>query len=344
MGSSTTPRAPMLVEVERSSQDKDISALDMVLPKLGSRYVRELKDLDSLDVSAFERADLPLVEFSDAEQRQIIFRDLDTEKIQWATDLGEQVQATPQAVIAYLAAEVMRSLRLVGGQHILYGKIKQYIKDGLFGGQVDVGSPNVLRNLSEARAHSALVDVFTEGINSLTLSDVGTTSVVSEIRLSAVRPMVVSPQDYIRSAKTIFNRVVGDSGLELRFAEFLDGASDVQSFAKNHLGVGFFIEYVNARGDLSHYYPDFFVRASSSLGVVWIVETKGVQDIDVAPKWERLRQWCQDASALDERGRQFKALFVPQEAFYGASASGVRTMKELSELLADSKPVLAGKI
>ena len=47
---------------------------------------------------------------------------------------------------------------------------------------------------------------------------------------------------------------------------------------------------------------------------IWVIETKGREDLEDPPKWERLQLWCVDATAHDAK-RAFKPLFVRQEAF-----------------------------
>nr|VFK00408.1 MAG: hypothetical protein BECKLFY1418A_GA0070994_11165 [Candidatus Kentron sp. LFY] len=94
--------------------------------------------------------------------------------------------------------------------------------------------------------------------------------------------------------KSVFNRIIGDSGFELEFASFLDGCADVASYAKNYLAVGFKLDYVDAAGIISNYYPDFIVRLTD--GRVVIVETKGQEELDAPWKMERLRQWCWDVN------------------------------------------------
>ena len=46
---------------------------------------------------------------------------------------------------------------------------------------------------------------------------------------------------------------------------------------------------VKANGDLSNYTPDFIVWTTD--GTVWVVETKGREEIDEPQKMARLRQW-----------------------------------------------------
>jgi len=53
---------------------------------------------------------------------------------------------------------------------------------------------------------------------------------------------------------------------------------------------------VKADGDISNYYPDFLVKLSDSQVV--IVETKGLEDLDVPLKMTRLKQWCGDVNRV----------------------------------------------
>jgi hypothetical protein len=63
-------------------------------------------------------------------------------------------------------------------------------------------------------------------------------------------------------------------------------------------------------GTIASYYPDFIVKTTD--GTVWIVETKGQEDIDVMPKWKRLVDCCADASAQDERPRTMQGYLPPE--------------------------------
>ncbi len=74
----------------------------------------------------------------------------------------------------------------------------------------------------------------------------------------------------------------------------------------------FKLDYVNADGGISNYYPDFLVRLSAKR--VFIVETKGQEDLDVALKMQRLRQWCEDINRL-QRDVQYDFVYVDEESF-----------------------------
>ena len=105
---------------------------------------------------------------------------------------------------------------------------------------------------------------------------------------------------------------MGDSHLELLFARFLDDAEDVVSFTKNFNAINFKLDYVNATGDISNYIPDFIVK--SDKGDVYIVETKGQEDLDDPLKVTRLSQWCDDINGLQTKVK-YDFVYVDQEGF-----------------------------
>ena len=123
---------------------------------------------------------------------------------------------------------------------------------------------------------------------------------------------MVKDQRYLMPKKSVFNRVIGDSHFELQFASFLEDCNDVVSYAKNYLAVHFKLDYVNANGDISNYYPDFFVKLSDDRIVV--VETKGQEDLNVPLKTRRLRQWCEDINAT-QSDVTYDFVYVDQESF-----------------------------
>jgi type III restriction enzyme len=63
-----------------------------------------------------------------------------------------------------------------------------------------------------------VVESFKQAINELTVCDKGDAEIRDTIKLRETRPFVVKDQAYMVSKKSIFNRVIGDSGFELEFA------------------------------------------------------------------------------------------------------------------------------
>lgn len=313
MGRGTDYRGPLVVEVDKSNKSKSPARLDIELPVLSRRFSRDTKNLSELDVTTFAGPFATRREYSASELREIRFWDIDSNEPVWTTDLNSDVVPTSQAVLGFLADQVGRKLRLVGGRDILYGKLKKFVALQLFGKKVHLDDVSVLRNLSEVDTQRILVDFFSEAINLLTVTESGQTRVVTSLKVSEAKPSVVTNQDFVLSEKTLFNRVVGDSDLELRFAKLLDKCHDVVSFAKNSPALGFKIEYVNSQGYIANYLPDFIVKVDDFN--VYIVETKGLEDLDVEPKWKRLVDWCELATETDANGRVFHPLFVPYDEF-----------------------------
>ena len=333
MGAGTSGPSSIVVEVDSANPDKDIDALDIPLPRLSRRYNRNFKDLNDLDPSTLGNRRLPLKAFTEEETREIVFKLMLDAEVHHTIHLDGGGPADYRSVVAFFARQLLKELRLVGGYDVLYPKVKAFIAEHLFEGRpVELEDPVVLRNLSEPEVGKTLFDAFKTAINALTIQDSGTTTIEDWITLKNTRPFRTERRDYLPAKKSIFNKVVGEAhagGFELAFAKFLEDANDVAAFAKNYLAVGFKLEYVKADGDLSTYTPDFIVRAMD--GTVWIVETKGRQEIDAPQKMKRLRQWCEDAtmaSAKDD-GLVFRFLFVdqaglerhPQATLAGVAAS-----------------------
>ena len=195
---------------------------------------------------------------------------------------------------------------------MLYGKVKEFIRDYLFGKKVDLDDLNVLRNLPENEVHRTILEEFKRQINQLTVVDRGEAEISNSIKISRTKSFVVQQQDFLVPKKSIFNRVIGDSHFELEFAAFLDKCDDIISFTKNYFAIGFKLEYQNAKGEISNYFPDFLVKTKP--GDLWVIETKGLEDVDVAPKRKRLQQWIEDVNSQQSKIKVHE-LFVPEDEF-----------------------------
>ena len=312
MGEGTQPKTPLVVEIDKENVKKDIDTLDIEIPVLTPRVYREYKNLGDLDETALEHQRVAYLQFSEQEQREIVFKDITTGEVTHTTILDTAGIADYRSVIGYFAQTIMKDLRLVSGYDVLYGKVKAFVQDELFDRQVELESPNTMRNLSELAATKTLLETFKKAINALTVKDKGDAEIRDTIKLRQTRPFVAKDQGYLIPKKSIFNKIIGDSHFELLFARFLEDCSDVVSYAKNYMAVHFKLDYVNADGNISDYYPDFFVKLSDKR--IFIVETKGLEDLDVPPKMQRLRQWCEDINRVQSE-IIYDFVFVDMENF-----------------------------
>jgi len=312
MGEGTAPKTPIVIEVDKENDKKDIDALDIEIPVMTPRAYREYKNLADLDVAKFGHDKVKYRQFSEQEQREIVFKDITSGEITHTTILDTAGVADYRSVIGYFAQTIKKDLRLVSGYDVLYGKIKGFVQHHLFDAEVDLDSPNTLRNLSELAATKTLMENFKKQINALTVQDKGDAEIRDYIKLRNTRPFVAREQGYLVPKKSVFNKVIGDSHLELQFASFLEECDDIISYAKNYLAVHFKLDYVNADGDISNYYPDFIVKKSDK--EVFIIETKGHEDLDVPLKMQRLKQWCEDINKA-QSNIAYGFVFVDQESF-----------------------------
>jgi type III restriction enzyme len=318
MGEGTKPKSPIVVEIDKENTKKDLDKLDIEIPVLTPRIHREYKNISELDVSKFDHNKVKIIQFSEEQQREIIFKNIVLKEaeaeyeVHHKTVLDSTNLIDYQSVIGYFTQIIMKELRLVSGYDLLYPKVKEFIKYHLFENEVNLDDMNTLRNLSELEANKTIIQTFKKKINELTVLDKGEAEIKDYIKLSKCRPFITKDQAYLIPKKSVFNKIIGDSHLELEFANFLENCDDIISYVKNYLGVHFRIDYKNADGDISNYLPDFIVKKSEK--EVFIVETKGQEDLDVPLKTERLKQWCKDINKAQSKIK-YDFVFVDEEDF-----------------------------
>jgi len=315
MGAGTKPISPMVIEVDKENEKKDIEKLDIEIPVMSPRIQREYKNLGQLDVSKFGNERVAIKTFTEQEKRQIVFKDVVAEEVHHTTILTGDIEPNYQSVIGFFAQAIMREMRLFGCYDILFGKVKDFISRYMFEQNVILTDLNVLRNLSEVEYIKLIKDSFKKAINELTVQDKGDTEIKNYIKISNARPFVVNDKSFLIPQKSVFNKIVGDSNFELEFSAFLEKCTDIISFAKNFQNkeaTALRIEYKNSEGFIANYYPDFFVKVDDK--TVYIIETKGREDEDDKIKFERLAKWCEDVNSRQSR-ITYKSLYVKQEVY-----------------------------
>ncbi len=276
------------------------------------RTYRNYKNLEELNPAGFNAPSVDYKQFSDEEKREIIFKDITSGETNHITYLDSNSVADYRSVVGYFTQGIMKELHLVSGYDVLYPKVRQFIADHLFNVPVEIDDLNTLRNLSEPAAAQTIMETFKKKINELTVRDKGSAEIRDYIKLRQMRPFVAKEQGYLIPQKSLFNKIIGDSNLELQFAAALEKWPDVISFAKNYLAVHFTLDYVDSKGNISNYYPDFFVKTSER--DIFVVETKGLEEIDVPLKMERLKKWCADIN-VSQKKNHFDFVFVDEEDF-----------------------------
>ena len=204
MGPGTGPITPLIVEVDYQDKKKDLDELDIEIPVLTPRVIREYKNLSELDLKSIKFSPVDYKEFSAEEQREIILRYITTGDVHHTTQLDTEGTRDYRNVVGYFAQTILRELRLFAAYDLLYPFVQEFIEKHLFGKKITLDDPNTIRNLSEPEATRTIIDSFKKAINDLTIRDTGEAEIRDRIKLRQMRPFVVRDQTHLPSKKSVF--------------------------------------------------------------------------------------------------------------------------------------------
>ncbi|MDP2744466.1 MAG: hypothetical protein Q8P00_05310, partial [Dehalococcoidia bacterium] len=239
-------------------------------------------------------------------------------------EIERDFPADPVGYISVMCRIIERECHLTGQFHRLAGLVKEYIETVLFGVPASMEKDHVLVRLNKPDAKAAVFQAFVEAIRERSVQTQAVRPTGEVLRFSNTPGYEWSRPVY-PGMKTVFNLAACDNEFETEFASFLDKASDVAAYARNNLYTHFSLDYQNSEGAIRCYYPDFMIR--SVTGERWVVETKGIEDVEVERKDARVSQWCQDASAMT--GAAWQYVKVPYGIFQTSTAA------TFSELVAE---------
>ena len=326
MGDTGKSRNPIIVEIDNENIKKDLDKLDIQIPVLTPRIHRDYKNLEDINITSLNISPVSLKNFTENELKEIVFTDIDgkfSHKIIFTDTLPDY-----RSVVGFFTQTILKDSRLVSGFNILYPNVEQFIRLKLFGKSVNIEEPVVLRNLSEVEAKQTIYRTFKKAIDDLTIQDKGSARIKNYISLRKAKPVVVDNQSYFVPEKSVYNKIIGDSQFELEFAAFLDGCTDIISFAKNFRSLNFKIEYQGEDGNIHDYFPDFFIKKTGR--EIYIAETKGREDLDDVRKIKRLQIWCNDVNAAQDE-RLYIPLYVKQE-IWEKNKNDIKTFTNILEL------------
>lgn len=312
MGKGSKSKSPMIIEVDKENQKKNLDQLDIPIPQMTARVYREFKNLDLIDVGSFKNPKIALKTFDENQLKEIIFVDSIDGEYSHTTTFQN---STPnyRNLIGYFTAEILKQSRLFSGFDVLYPKVESFIKYQLFTQEVELSNPQILRNLAELPTKETIKNIFKKAIDQLTVQDKGKAEVKSYLSLKNTKPKIVENQRFLPSSKSIFNKTIGDNEFELEIAAKFENFADVISYAKNTYGEGgvnFKIEYQASDGNIRDYFPDFFVKTAPNQ--FFIVEAKGREDLNDERKIKRLISWCHDINSI-EPNQTYTPIYVTYE-------------------------------
>jgi type III restriction enzyme len=309
--------------------DEGKKRYDIAIPQLTRAIVRTEVPLDRLDPQTISAPHTPLEVPNIEADAYIEYRGIhlihkaEIERDRFRVPYAED----PVGVVSWYTKAVAKAGGvggIAGSFAILAPLVRDYLKTRVFTQPVDLADTVVLRRLAENDAQRIIIGAFQNAIRALSIRERAATITEHAFRISQT-PAFPWSRKTVDAAKTVFNLTPVDNSLEARFAQFLDRAPDVTAFAKLTLNSRFALEYISSTGALRYYYPDFVARLIDDTFL--ILETKGLEDVEVTLKDRRARRWCSDATRLS--GREWAYAKVPQnlfDAYSGGTMEGLRRM------------------
>jgi type III restriction enzyme len=274
--------------------DKDISL--PVLSPILTRKKSLAEEIEALDVMAFNSPTLPRKE-GDKAARQFHYEGFDIITLQKQIDRNYTIPEpqTAEEVIGYYSRRIAQDVKLPSQFAALVPKVREFLEKKAFGEAVSLQDPGMVKAIGNNVASYVTIKTFGEALRKL---------VVEELQpqlLHAGRPLSETPpfpwsRPTLAAAKCLFNLVPCDNDFEKEFARFLQHAGDMERFAKLPPQFGFAIEYVDGSGNLRYYEPDY--AAVTIDGLHYLVETKGLEDVNVLNKDRAAQLWCENTSKL----------------------------------------------
>jgi type III restriction enzyme len=313
---------------DEKKKDKDIPI--PVLSPVLTRKKSLAEEIEGMDVGKFECPVLPRKE-DDAAAKTFRYEGYDIITLQKLIERKYKIPEpqTADEVIGYYARRIAQDVKLPSQFSVLAPKVREFLAKKAFGEQVNLDDPAMLKAISSNVAQYVTIKTFVEALRKLVLSELEPQLLHAGRELSETPPFPWS-RPTMKASKCIFNLVPCDNEFEKEFAQFLEKADDVARFAKLPEQFGFAIEYTDNAGNFRHYEPDFVVLTND--GTHHIVETKGLEDVNVANKDRAAKLWCENTTRLT--GQQWDYVKALQTEYKSLQAT------QFSDLLVLGGPQL----
>jgi type III restriction enzyme len=305
------------VTIYPDSENKDLQALDVVIPRLapGYRVESELGELSFDDIrKPFDQHFKPLpLGIPEHDEVQYEGRHLITNEVVERMTIKLELLKDGVGAISFFREELERATKIRGQHAVLAPLIQRLLEEVLFVEKVTLYDPRLLGRLADTDVREHIRAAFIPVILKKITHKRERAKETAPQSVTAWKPFQVTQSERRpteTAAKTPFNLVACDNQLEVAMAQFCDFAEDVAAFAKNAGPQALRIDYLNSQGRRSVYTPDFLVRKAD--GHYLLVETKGRADKDVPAKARAAVEWCKAAST---KSAKWEYLFIPQAVF-----------------------------
>ena len=302
------------VHIVTIAPDPQKMEMDITIPVLSPILIRKkslAEEIAELDVNALDCPVLPRKQ-DDAAAKTFRYEGYDLITLQKLVEREYSIPEpqTAEEVIGYYARRIAQDVKLPSQFSALAPKVREFLETKAFGRRVTLSDPVMIKAISSNVAQYVTVKTFVDALRKLVVSELEPQLLHAGRPLSETQPFPWS-RPTITADKTVFNLVPCHNEFEKEFAQFLQKAEDVNSFAKLPEQFGFAIEYMDSAVNLRYYEPDFVVLPKD--GIHYIAETKGLEDVNVANKDRAAHLWCENAARLT--GTPWAYLKVLQVAY-----------------------------
>ncbi len=317
-GEAELKKPPTFVTI--TVQPERIAPFDLDLPRLTPALYKSADRLANLTLDQLPVRTVTVGAYTENDVQAYQRIDAITREKKDEFKLRIPYPAVANDIVAYWTERILKTTKFPGRFNVIAPLVREYIATVLFGGPVAWEKRTILRRLLDEEVGEVLVAAFVDAINSISVAEQEPEEENAPFAVAHTNPFPWSGATY-PGTKTVFNLVACDNALERQMAEFLDIVPDVQAYAKIVTQMRFTIEYVSTTGKLRFYRPDYLVRTADGM---FLVETKGREDADVAQKDARAAQWCADATRLTNVPWQY--VKVPQDIFERTTATSFATL------------------
>jgi type III restriction enzyme len=272
---------------------------DIAVPMLSPILMRKktlAEEIAGLNVASFECPILPRKDEDKAAQ-DFQYEGYDLVTLQKVIERDYTIPApqTAEEVIGYYARRIAQDVKLPSQFAALVPKVRMFLETRAFGAPVRLDTPEMVRAISSNVAQYVTVKTFVQALRQLVVEELQPQLLNAGRRLSET-PKFPWSRLTVASPKCVFNLVPCANKFEQEFAQLLRDADDVEHFAKLPEQFGFAIEYTDAQANLRYYEPDFVAVIVG--GTHYLIETKGLEDVNVAHKDRAAQLWCENATLL----------------------------------------------
>lgn len=284
------PSNPVMVNPEKLQ-------FDIEIPVVEGGLTRTVPDLARLDITRLpsrlfklSKIELPEVKYR---ERDLLERKIVREKI-LAFDYTEDFST----YLSYICKAITSKTGASSIFNELVPKVKAYIKNYLFDQKVDGKDLEVTKKLNYIPIREKLVEIFSQEINALSKKE-EKINLLRYFRVSETQPHHTS-EPVTRVSKAVFDAMPysKQSALEKEFIHYLDEKDEILAFTKVlprwH---PLHIPYQDQEGYLRYYEPDFVVKEET---VMYLVETKGLEGVEVPLKDKEALRWCENVTRLSK--------------------------------------------